>query len=259
MNLCKRGLGLIHKSNPLHLRHPAEALVIDYEQHGRGQPRCGIAQRNGPVAQVRECHEKQQRQPQQAGAEQRQDRRHDAPPAAAHGGGQDLHAAERRIEKRQHGDDPAALGHDVPVVGEEAHGQSARQEHQNAEQRRKAGVHPQPGVDDGVDAAKLPRAEVLSGEGHDRNADGVGNRPEDAVELPVDRPRRDRVRAEQIDCLLDIDVRNVIKHAGNAGGKPDDEHALEQPPVRADFFEVQAVVSVRALQGADDQPRADEL
>ena len=57
MNLCKRGLGLIHKSNLLHLRHPAEALVIDYEQHGRGQPRCGIAQRNGPVAQVRECHE----------------------------------------------------------------------------------------------------------------------------------------------------------------------------------------------------------
>ena len=64
MKLCKRELDLIHKSNLLHLRHPAEALVIDYEQHGRGQPRCGIAQRNGPVAQVRECHEKQQRQPQ---------------------------------------------------------------------------------------------------------------------------------------------------------------------------------------------------
>lgn len=57
MNLCKRGLGLIHKSNLLHLRHPAEALVIDYEQHGRGQPRCGIAQGDGPVIQMRERYE----------------------------------------------------------------------------------------------------------------------------------------------------------------------------------------------------------
>ena len=105
----------------------------------------------------------------------------------------------------------------------------------------------------------FPRAVVLPREGHDGNADGVVDWPENAVQLPEDRPGRDGVGAEHVDGLLDIDVRDVIEHAGNAGGKPDDEHALEQPPVRADFFEVQAVVSVRALQGADDQPRADEL
>ena len=118
----------MHSSHLLDLWHPAEALVIDNEQHGRGQPRCGIAQGDGPVIQMRERYEKQQCQPQQTRAEQRQDRRHDTPPAAAHRGGKHLHTAERRIEKGQHGDNPAALGHDVRIVGKEQIGRASCRE-----------------------------------------------------------------------------------------------------------------------------------
>ena len=238
---------------------PFAEFVVEQEHHGRCRPGNGVAQGDGEIAQVREGHGEQQNQPQHTRAEERDDCGLDRISDAAHHGRQHLRRREQEVARGKIGDNHASLLDDCGVRVEQTNRPVAREVDEPADQRAYRKVQRDADVHGLQNPVFFPRAVVLPREGHDGNADGVGNRPEDAVELPVDRPRRDRVRAEQIDCLLDIDVRNVIKHAGNAGGKPDDEHALEQPPVRADFFEVQAVVSVRALQGADDQPRADEL
>ena len=120
-------------------------------------------------------------------------------------------------------------------------------------------MHPQPGVDDGVDAAKLPRAEVLSGEGHDRNADGVGNGPVKPVEFPVDRPGRRRIRAEQIDGLLNDDVCNAVHDGGKARGQADGRHAAQKRAVKPQFRQVQTAVARNAQQHPDHQPGANQL
>ena len=122
---------------------------------------------------MREGHRVQKRQTQQTRAEKGQDRRHDAVAAAAHGGGEDLHAAEDRVEKRQHADDRHALGDDGWIVGEAPHGQIPREKQRQAEQRGKAKMHAKTRADDLTDALRLARAVVLPGEGHDGDADGV--------------------------------------------------------------------------------------
>ena len=109
------------------------------------------------------------------------------------------------------------------------------------------------------DPVFFARAVILPREGHDGNADGVVDWPENAVQLPEDRPGRDGVGAEHVDGLLDIDVRDVIEHAGNAGGKADDEHALEQPRVRTDFLELEMIVPVCTPERVKDEPRTDDL
>ena len=109
------------------------------------------------------------------------------------------------------------------------------------------------------DPVFFARAVILPREGHDGNADGVVDRPENAVQLPEDRPGRDGVGAEHVDGFLDIDVCDVIEHAGNAGGKADDEHALEEPRVRPDFSELEMIVPVCTPERMDDEPRADDL
>ena len=120
-------------------------------------------------------------------------------------------------------------------------------------------MHPHAGTDDGINAVDLPRAVVLPGKGHDGDADGIGDWPVKPIELPVDRPGRRCIRAEQVDGLLDDDVRDAVHDGGKPRRQADGRHAAQKRAVSAQLRHMQAAVARNAQQHPDHETRADEL
>ena len=120
-------------------------------------------------------------------------------------------------------------------------------------------MHPHAGTDDRSNAVKLPRTVILSGECHDRDADGVGHGPIKPVELPVDRPGCRRVCAEQIDGLLDDNIRDAVHDGSQSRGQANSRHAAQKHAVKAQLRHMQAAVARNTQQHPDHEPRADQL
>ena len=143
---------------------------------------------------------------------------------------------------------------DLRVVVEQGDQRAAQQHGCGAEQHGDADVQHQAGPDGLPQTVVAARAEILTDKGHHGDAEGVGDRPVDAVDFPEGGPCRYGIGSEPVDGGLNEYIGNAVHGGLQAGGETDAEHMLqlraaEIPPAELQLIDIPGLQKRAQYQG----------